>query len=114
MALCGDLHLDQHDHKPTAIEFANDASGRLDAATSTTATSPAPEMLDTPSGVADALHGSTSTAKIFLVQYSGQDQRDHKPATIEFTSHADTRRIAYVHTLPSRDASPTPNMYHPS
>jgi hypothetical protein len=40
------------------------------------------------------------------------DQRDHKPTTIEFTNHA-ARRIAHVDTPPSRDASPTPNMYHP-
>ena len=69
----------------------------------------------------DALHGPTSPAKIFLAQYSVPrslcdvphlDQRDHKPTTIEFTNHA-ARRIAHVDTPPSRDASPTPNMYHP-
>jgi hypothetical protein len=80
-------------------------------------------MLDTPNGVADALHGSTSPAKIFLAPYSVPeslcddphlDQRDHKPTTIEFTDHTAARRIACFATPPSRDAPPTPNMYHPS
>jgi hypothetical protein len=71
----------------------------------------------------DALHGPTSPAKIFIAPYSVPkslcddphlDQRDHKPTTIEFTDHAAARRIACFATPPSRDAPPTPNMYHPS
>ena len=90
---------------------------------STTATSLTPEMLDTPNGVADALHGSTSPAKIFIAQYSVPrslcddphlDQRGLKPTTIEFTDNAAARRIACAATPPSREAPPTPNMYHPS
>jgi hypothetical protein len=36
------------------------------------------------------------------------------PAIPFIADHAAARRIACVATPPSRDASPTPNMYHPS
>ena len=69
-------------------------------------------MLDTPNGVADALHGSTSPAKIFLAQYSVPrslcddphlDQRDHKPTTIEFTNDSSSR-IEAAHDAPELPA----------
>ena len=99
------------------------AGASANETTSTTATSLTPEMLDTPNGVADALHGSSSPAKIFLAPYSVPeslcddphlDQRGLKPTTIEFINHAAARRIVCVANPPSRDASPAPNVYLPS